>query len=64
MHDVKGRSILIKGSNHTADEQALKVRGGISGEQKFATCPPKDELTVLLSFPMKPLGSGHLRINK
>jgi len=35
-------------------------KGGISGEHKFATFPPKDELTVLLCFPMGPLGSGHI----
>lgn len=51
---------LTNGTNHTADEQALMGKCGISGEHEFATCPPLDELIVLLSFPMGPLEPGHL----
>jgi hypothetical protein len=51
---------LTNRTNHTADEQALMGNDGISRERKFATCPPQDELAVLLSFSMGPLGPGHL----
>lgn len=51
---------LTKGTNHTADEQALMGKVGISGERKFATCPPENELAVLFSFLTETLGPGRL----
>jgi hypothetical protein len=51
---------LTNGTNHTADEQALMGNDGISRERKFATCPPQDEVAVLLPFSMGPLRPGHL----